>query len=432
MMKRFVAAMAVAVCVMGRVGFAQISTGSGGAVGGVAITTEGLLHIPRTTGGTAAPRATTPAKKEMVYVSLPRVIAEAKALTDAGKPLTPEIKTLHGLTQIQYLFVYPAEHDLVLAGPAEAVKGDNPLLPVGAATGRPVVQFEDLAVAFRAVYSGGNGGPGGGAGPRGRDFFGCSIDPTPEEAETAKTLVAKYGTDRPRLLAEMKKAIGPQQVRVFGVPADSRLALAMVAADYRLKRLSMGLDVVPGVGTALGASGVGRMWFRPSYEPLAVSADGGSYAIRGKRVELSVGEYGEENGPVPAGIARFVKQFSDKLPEVAARVEVVADLQNVTDEFLVATLVRGDGLEQKAGVDLSWMLDAEKLKVAKVTVPRTAETIISITGDQLARGGVAIASKGFRRMPRGEGDGVVLASLRKRPEGTWFFVATAELEKRGK
>jgi hypothetical protein len=428
MMKRMLAAVALAVCVMARAGFAQISTGSGGAVGGVAITTEGLLHIPRTTGGVVAAKGNPAAKRDLVYVSLPRVIAEAKALTEAGKPLTTEVRTLHGLTQIQYLFVYPAEHDLVIAGPAEAVKGDNPLLPVGAATGRPVVQFEDLAVAFRAVYGGGNGG----AGPRGRDFFGCSIDPTPEEAETAKALVAKYGTDRPRLLAEMRKAIGPQQVRVFGVPEDSRLALAMVAADYRLKRLSMGLDVVPGVGTALGANGVGRMWFRPSYEPLTVSTDGGSYAIRGKRVELSVGEYGEENGPVPAGIARFTKQFSDKLPEVAARMEVVADLQNVTDEFLVAALVRGDGLERKAGVDLSWMLDAEKFQVAKVTVPRTAETIISITGDQLARGGVAIAGRSLRRMPRGEGDGAVLASLRKRPEGTWFAVAAGSLEKRGK
>ncbi|GIT31646.1 MAG: hypothetical protein Ct9H300mP1_36920 [Planctomycetaceae bacterium] len=39
--------------------------------------------------------------------------------------------------------------------------------------------------------------------------------------------------------------MGPQEVRVFGVPADSRFACKLVAADYHLKRVAMGFDRPP-------------------------------------------------------------------------------------------------------------------------------------------------------------------------------------------
>ncbi|HVX85324.1 MAG TPA: DUF1598 domain-containing protein [Phycisphaerae bacterium] len=393
---------------------AQTQTSSGNAVGGVAITTEGLLHIPRTS---VAHLPLTPQKNAtLVYISLPHLLADAKALVDAGRPLPPEIRFLHGLTQIQYLFAFPQEHDLVIAGPAETVRADNPLEPVGAASGRPVLQFDDLAVVFRALYS------GGGNGGRGRDFFGCSIDPAPGEIAAADALVARYGADRQRLLEEMHKAIGPEQVKIFGVPEDSRVALTMVAADYRLKRLSMGLEIAPGIGSALGSSGAGRFWFRPSYDPLLVSRDGLSYAFRGKRLEVSVGEIDAQTGPVPPSVTRFSKQFTDKMDLVAGRVDAVADLQNITDLFLLAAIVRQDGLATRTGTDLSWLLAADKFHVASVPVPRTAETLITVSGDELARGGVAIAGRGMGRMARGNGD-AILASVRRRPTDSWCITA---------
>jgi hypothetical protein len=390
---------------------AQIQTGAGGVVGGVAITTDGLLQIPRT----AVPRLPlVPGKATLVYISLPRLFADARALIDAGKPLTPEIRTLHGLTQIHYVFAYPDAHDLVIAGPAETVRMNNPLQPVGAATGRPTLQFDDLAVVFRCVLRGGDDNA------RGPDFFGCSLEPSANDVETARALVARYGTDRPRLLAEMKKAIGPQQVQLFGVPNDSRVALAMVAADYRLKRLSMGLDMVPGLGTGLGQQGSSRFWFRPSYDPIQVSADGWSYAFHGPRLQVSVGRNGPDGGPVPKNIERFCEQFSQKTDQIAARVEAVADLQNITDLFLLATLIRADGLADKTALDLSWLLDPQQFHVGTVPAPRTAETLVTIAGDELARGGVAIASRSLGRTPRGNDGGAALVDLRRRPTDAWF------------
>ncbi|HVS70711.1 MAG TPA: DUF1598 domain-containing protein [Phycisphaerae bacterium] len=410
-MTHWVAAMALAAVAVVPLA-AQTQTSTGNAVGGVAITTEGLLHIPRTT---VARLPLKPQKNaSLVYISLPRLLNDARTLVEAHQPLSPEIRYLHGLTQIQYVFAFPGEHDLVIAGPAETVRADNPLEPLGAATGRPVLQFDDLAVVFRALYS------GGGNGGRGKDFFGCSIDPAPGETQAANALIARYGTDRPRLLEEMHKTLGPEQVKIFGVPEDSRVALAMVAADYRLKRLSMGLDIAPGIGSALGSSGAGRFWFRPSYAPLLISRDGLSYAFRGPRLEVSVGEIDADTGPVPPSVERFSKQFSSKMDAVAGRIEAVADLQNITDLFLLAAIVRQDGLAARTGTDLSWLLAADKFHVATVPVPRTAETLITVNGDELARGGVAIAGRAMRRMPRGDGE-ALLASLRRRPADSWFL-----------
>ncbi|MFM8703289.1 MAG: DUF1598 domain-containing protein, partial [Planctomycetia bacterium] len=43
-------------------------------------------------------------------------------------------------------------------------------------------------------------------------------------------------------LVAMQDAMGPQRVTVGGVPGDSRFARVLVAADYRMKRVGMGLE----------------------------------------------------------------------------------------------------------------------------------------------------------------------------------------------
>src|SRR5690349_13121185 len=60
-------------------------------------------------------------KTELRYVSLPKTFADARAALDAGRELPAVVRHLQGLTRIDYILVYPDEHDLVIAGPAEAV-----------------------------------------------------------------------------------------------------------------------------------------------------------------------------------------------------------------------------------------------------------------------------------------------------------------------
>ena len=78
---------------------------------------------------------------------------------------------LAGLTSLQYVFYYPDSQDIVIAGPAEGFMLDSLGRPVGIASGRAVLQLEDLIVALRAF------------GPDGKKTatVGCSIDPTPKD-----------------------------------------------------------------------------------------------------------------------------------------------------------------------------------------------------------------------------------------------------------
>ena len=136
-----------------------------------------------------------------------------------------------------------------------------------------------------------------------------------------------------------------QQVRIIGVPADSRVALAMVSADYRLKRMSMGLDAAAGVGSAVGQGlAFNRVWFEPAYRPVGISEDGLSYHIAGPRLKVLAGvQEFTAQGATPSAAA-FAKRFSEKMDETAGRVPAIADLQNLADLFLVATLIKQDGL----------------------------------------------------------------------------------------
>src|SRR5688500_1161037 len=55
------------------------------------------------------------------FVSLNKLFADARKLAEQNHPLPDAIKHLGGLTQIQYVFAYPQEKDLVIAGPAEEI-----------------------------------------------------------------------------------------------------------------------------------------------------------------------------------------------------------------------------------------------------------------------------------------------------------------------
>jgi hypothetical protein len=276
-----------------------------------------------------------------------------------------------------------------------------------------VVQVEDLIVALRSLSAPAAGGR--------RDFFGCSLDPAPGSARAWEETMRKFSAGpRDRLLDELHKALGPQEVKLFGVPADSRVALVMVAADYRLKRMAMGIEPLPaGVGTALGTeAAMARLWFEPRYDPLRVSADGGRYEIRGPRLAVQAGAHVFEAGGAGPAQTAFAARLSAKMTEVAPRVDAVADLQNVTDCFLVAAVLRRDGLIEKAGLDLGWLADAAKYPVTALPAPRTADTLVHVSGNMIVQGGVALSYKALAATARDAAPAA--GGDAPRPTSTWF------------
>ena len=60
----------------------------------------------------------------MRAVSLKHLEAALAKAHAEGKPLPPEVVYLAGLQRVRYVFVYPEQNDIVLAGPAEGWKMD--------------------------------------------------------------------------------------------------------------------------------------------------------------------------------------------------------------------------------------------------------------------------------------------------------------------
>ena len=102
-------------------------------------------------------------------VSLRGLEAALDEVLKAGTGAVPdEVRFLAGIQRIEYVFVYPEDNDVVLAGPGEGWKVDEKANVVGVTTGRPVLRLDDLLVALRTVEQSRLGG------------ITCSIDPTAE------------------------------------------------------------------------------------------------------------------------------------------------------------------------------------------------------------------------------------------------------------
>lgn len=311
--------------------------------------------------------------------------ALAKHLND-GSPIPDDLKLLAGLQKIQYVFVYPEERDIVLAGFGEGWKMNNRGDVVGLTTGKPVLSLDDLLVALRHADEAARGG------------ISCSIDPTPEGLKRLQAHVAALTTiGNPQQTGRgIEQALGPQMITVGGVPATTHFAHVLVAADYRMKRLGMALDSspVPGLTSYLQmatTSGSGlqavapRWWLVPNYQPVLVDPDGLAFELRTGSVKcltedtvFAAGGAKSASGVAGPAAQRWADMMTDKYDALAAREPVFAELQNVMDLAIVAALIKQENLAQKAGHDLPLLLDAKQLPNDELEAVKRTDSVVSM------------------------------------------------------
>lgn len=366
--------------------------GLGSAVGGIAIDADGIVRnldaraVESLTAERRAALADADSFKAgtLRKVSLAAMTAAVRDAAAAGKPVPTEVMFLGGLQQVTGVFVDPEHHDIVLVGPADApVVGPSGAI-VGAASKRPLLQFEDLVVALRAI----DGARAGG--------IRCSIDPTRDGLTRLDAFLAKQravmGNPEP-LFRGMEQALGLQTVTVGGVPADSRFAQVLVAADYRMKRIGMGLEPsgvkqLPSyltlVPTGGQAAALPRFWLEAEYDPIARDADELGWRLSGRRMKcLTESDLAGKNG-VERGAGRGDKaaqKWCDAMTahydELALKHPVFSELVNCVDLAVVAALIKGRQLDARAGLDLAPLLDATAVPVPKYEVPETVPTVAS-------------------------------------------------------
>jgi hypothetical protein len=343
---------------------------------------------------------------ELRMVSLTRLEQAIAERLAQGKPVVESMRQLAGLSQIQYVFVYPEEGEIVLAGPAEGWRYNEQGQPVGAESGRPTLQLDDLVVVLRTFSD------------NGMNVFGCSIDPKPENLQALKTFAEESVARGPlpaggagRWTRQLQEKLGLQDVRIYGVPADSRVARVIVEADYRMKLVGIGkLEAGPEIpdyfallaadpSQSSGRIDGLRWWMTMQYEQVLHSENRDAFEIRGSSVKcLSENEFVGQGGErVHTGDAEptnrlFAAKFTEHYQELARREPIFADMQGIFDLALVAALIQHDGLDRKVDWDggvfapggayepASYAPPSEVATVANHRVLRGNEVVVQVAG----------------------------------------------------
>jgi len=340
------------------------------------------------------PRESTPedvrTSSAIRYVSLPRLEAAILRRQIAHQPLSPEMLTLAGLRRIEYVLVDSERGDLIVAGPASDWQVDRDGRLVSVETGQPVVRLDDLLTLWRRrqihpVAS-----------------FGCKIVPRQEALARTQEFVAVSAQEpiepsgRSAWLEELRDSLGAQDVEFFGIGAASHVARVLLAADYHMKLIGMGIaDGVEGVesylstvhlkpdGTAPPMS-VLRWWFAMRYDPVEVSANRDVFRISGQGVEvLSENELLAARGKrIHTGKSdelnrRFADSFTEHFEALAAAYPIYGELRNVFDLSLALEIIEREGILEQVGWQAQLFSSAEFLKLPEIVVPSEVETVIN-------------------------------------------------------
>ncbi|MGE5192187.1 MAG: DUF1598 domain-containing protein [Deltaproteobacteria bacterium] len=324
-------------------------------------------------------------------VSLKRLEQAVSQRLEVGLSVLETMQRLAGLTQIKYVFVYPDEQEIVIAGPAEGWKYDETGRPVGRESGRPMLQLDDFVVVARTFA------------PGGEKEFGCSINTRDANLKLVRDFVEASNASGPlgpgqlnKWLKELHSRLGLQDVVVMGVPANTRVAQVLVEADYRMKLIGVAkldagkqipsyFDLLKAAGQTRGAPLEAlRWWLTMKYGAIVHNPDHSYFEIQDSSVLVqSENQFVNSQGEhVPTGISepvnrRFAENFTRHYDELAQRDPVFADLRNLFDMALVAALCRQEKLHDKASWDLGVFAPGGMYHPAVVNSPTVVESVMN-------------------------------------------------------
>lgn len=319
-------------------------------------------------------------------VSLPRLEQHVKSLMAAGQPIPDDVACLAGLTEVQFLFVFPDTRDIVIGGPAGAWKNADDQRTVSVSNGRPTLRFDDLVTLSRTFEPGGSG------------FFRCSIDPKPEQVKAVRDYAAKTeltSGNVQKVTDKLEEMLGLQNVIVQGIPQDSRVASVIVEADYQMKLIGIGeregaagmksyfdlLSRAERKGSAMDAL---RWWMTVGHDSIQVSPDRHSFEFSGREIQcqsenqlIAADGSRQATGKADNANTEFARLFTEHLPELSNQDVVFADLQNVFDLGLATALVHTMGLNREVGWQPEVLSAVGGYSPAPVEVPAELMTAAS-------------------------------------------------------
>ncbi len=223
---------------------------------------------------------------------------------------TLEVRKLAGLSRIEFVKVDIAAEDILIAGPAGAGSG---------------FELEDMAVLSALISST-------------TTPLGCSIEPSDAGIRAAQQLLTRGNTleqlarTPQRVMDQMQQAIGPHQVQVFGLQANTGTATALVDADEHMKRVGFGtLATQPAVKSyfdfmdlqpVVPQQSLIRWWFSYANAPIEVNPAGDTFRLPEQSLcVLSEQQWVTDQGRAPTGqqdpaADGFAEELTNQLPEL--------------------------------------------------------------------------------------------------------------------
>lgn len=348
---------------------------------------DGVLASIRSAATVAIPSEMR-AASNLRKVSLNRLEAQIK---ENNGVVTEEMANLAGLTRIENVFVYPETGDVVIAGPAEGWEVGAEGATVGIKSGRPTLRLEDLVVALRAYPAEG----------KGASLVGCSIDPSEEGLRSMQAYLNE--TSQPNVASDaecveyaagIRDALGLQNVTVWGVSPKTNFAATLVAADYRMKLIGIGLEEAPVKLVTYvdkshprnhASNALVRWYFQPNYDCVVETEDGNAMQLVGNGVNLlgedelvaADGSRSANKGKGNPATRAYAKSFTQKFEKIADEVPVYANLRNLIDMTIVAAYLQKEGAYAKTNWNAELFSDEAQFQTENLNEVQFAETAVN-------------------------------------------------------
>jgi hypothetical protein len=309
-----------------------------------------------------------------------RGLQEQMARCPSAVSCPDEARRLYGLTAIGGYVIDKKNRDIVLFGNKN--------------TQDAALDVDDFVVALRNLnhrYL---------IDKNGQQYFSyptVSIDPTSDTLrqwyQLARDFNAAASVDDFDPIIRRWEAVcaAPQNVRLIGVPSNTRFARVMLAADYKLKDASNGTIELPGVTNMMqaaldsmtAAAGnnqraemdvTSRFWF--SAGESSYSAGQTTALLTRVDVELLTEvEFATESGQLKGTgktnklSEQFACEVSTHFPSIADRDPTYQDLWNLFRWMALVRIMIDEQAIEKSGVDFAVLLD--RFAPAELSVPTT-------------------------------------------------------------
>ena len=308
-------------------------------------------------------------------ISLKKLDAQVRDIVEQYEVLPDKIRYLGGLTSLEYIVAVPEENDLLLIGPAEGWRTDAAGNVVGNQTGQPILVLEDFLTALRLWHQ-----------PVAPRTVACSMEPTLEATTRLARLHQQFTTitadNADAYAVALEEAYGENPITMIGVPATSRFARILVAADFQMKRIALGLEPsqvrsIPSYVSLISTSRPNispRFWLVPEYAATTHDSAKLTWRLGSVRVRaLTHEDYlsPQRNRSTDRAALIWCRNMEENYDALARMQPVFGELRNNMRLALAAALIRLENLLQRANCTLTILLDEVKLKLVDYPEPKS-------------------------------------------------------------